>query len=292
MDNAMTYRKALAMLPKRPPDSHKGDFGRLLLICGSESFAGAAALSVEAALKSGVGIAELATVKAASAVACARNPEAVLLPFEANRQGGIPASALPRLQDAAKKATAVLIGCGLGQSAETKELLLSLLPRIEAPLILDADALNILSDNREVLKSCKGAKIITPHIGEFSRLCQKSRREISEDMQRLAGDFSREYNCVTVLKSHNTAVASPNGESFFHEGSNSVLSRGGSGDVLAGLISSLTAQHMNPFDAACAAVTLHFEAAKLAAEKYSVRGALPHEFVDELRTLFLKGEQN
>jgi len=283
----LTEKGACGLLKRRDAFSHKGSFGTLLAVLGSESFIGAASLAVEAALKSGVGIVTLASVKPAVAACAVRCPEATFMPFEADGEGHIPLLAAESIIKRAENASAVVIGCGLGRSENTSALVKQLLREIKVVKVVDADGLNAVCDKPELLKDC----IITPHAGEMARLCGCDIADIKADPAKAASDFAKRYQCVVVLKDADTVAASSDGKLFLNMGRNSGLARGGSGDVLAGITASFAAQGMQPFDCAMAAVTLHSIAAEHCAQKYSKRGMQPHEISDCLREIFLENER-
>jgi len=278
----LTEKGACNLLPRRSELAHKGSFGTLLVVAGCENFIGAAALSIEAALKSGVGIACLASVRQVVATCAARCPEATFLPFDPDEDGHIPLCAVDKIIERGKTASAMLIGCGLGRSDDTSKLVKKLLTETDMPKVVDADGLNAVVDCPGLLKNC----IITPHMGEMARLCGCDISDIKADAAKFALDFAQKHNCVVVLKDADTVAASPDGRLFLNIGRNPGLARGGSGDVLAGITASLLAQGMKPFECAMAAVTLHSLAAKRCAEKCSARGMLPHEISDCLRDIF------
>lgn len=282
----MTVEQACSLLPKRDDSGHKGSFGTLLAVAGSVFYTGAAALCCSAAAKSGVGITCLASVREACAVVGALCPEVTFLPFDADICGTLPESAAEGILERSQKATALLIGCGLGNTEQTSGLVKHILKEKRLPTVVDADGLNVVCDSIELLRGC----VITPHIGEMARLLHCESDTVEADPAAAALYFAKEYDCVVTLKGCDTIAASPDGTVFFNRGRNSALAKGGSGDVLAGVTASLLAQGMNPFDAAITAVTLHNEAGRRAAEKYSRRGALPHELADEIRAIFSENE--
>ncbi|MEG2204780.1 MAG: ADP/ATP-dependent (S)-NAD(P)H-hydrate dehydratase, partial [Oscillospiraceae bacterium] len=155
-------------------------------------------------------------------------------------------------------------------------------------LILDADALNALEGAPEWLTRAAMTPIITPHVGEMSRLTGRSVQEIKQHAPKLARDFAREYRCVVVLKDASTVIASPEGRMFYHPGGNAGLARGGSGDLLAGMVASFAAQGMEAATAAAAAVTLHGASAARCAGRRSMTGMLPHDLLEDLCTVFVE----
>lgn len=271
---------------RRPDDAHKGSCGTLLSVCGSYSMAGAAMLSGKAALRSGIGLLKCALPKSIYPIVAGNLWESVFLPLEETQSGVVSAGNLKLLQKEAQKADAVLIGCGLSVSADTKTLVRKLIKSCEKPMVLDADALNCISDMPAVLKEAAGEIIITPHPGEMGRLTGKTSAEVNADRENTALEFAKKTGAVTVLKGAGTIIASPGGKILKNMTGNSGMATGGSGDVLAGITASLLAQGAKPFDAAAAAVYLHGLAGDLAAEKLGKISMLPTDIIEFLPQSF------
>lgn len=284
------------LLP-RQATAHKGVFGTLTIIAGSTHYRGAAVLAAAGALRAGAGIVRLASTQQVCFSTTAQLPCCIFQPLRQNADGGIAADALP---DAlAPPATAILAGCGLGNTAETALLIADLLEHCPCPLVLDADALNAIAGHlptgqdgmlREAmlysLKNCLQPVIITPHIGEMARLCNILPEEVAEDMPGVAGQFAKDNNCVVVLKSHITLVATPEDEVFVNDSAgNPGLAKGGSGDVLAGIIASLFAQGYTPETAAGAGVWLHAASADIAVKTTGEYGLSPADLPAYLCTV-------
>ena len=312
--------------PARSPAGHKGDFGHVLSICGSERYQGAAVLAALGAVHSGAGMVTAAFPRAAYAPIAAKLTVTPLLPLPGNRQGTLRVSAIQELRTALPGKSAVLLGCGLGLNADTIALTELLLQEIEAPLVLDADALNAIAcingmppgespgsvppqeasdlplcginfgsahmDGRDILnnRGC-ACPILTPHMGEMSRLCGASVDELSQNPMGFARAFAKQYGVILVLKSAKTVVAGAGeNESWvcpFQP--NSGLAKAGSGDLLAGIIASLLAQGMPPYDAAVGGVYLHALAAARAAKRLSASGMTAPDCIDELKRLAIDG---
>jgi NAD(P)H-hydrate epimerase len=187
--------------------------------------------------------------------------------------------------------TALLLVCGLGNTPFTKSVCYELLQSYPAPLVLDADGINSLASHIDVLRTRKGHTVLTPHLGEMARLLKKDVAYVKANLLSVASRFASEYGVVLVLKSATTVIASPDGRVAVNITGNDGLSKGGSGDVLAGMIVSFCAQGLNPFDAACAGVWLHGRAGELTATQKSRRGMLPTDLVETLPSLFLEFEQ-
>lgn len=280
-------------LRPRPRDSHKGTFGAVLAVAGSASYRGAAALAVEGALRTGAGIVTLASVEPVLAAVSARLPECCLCPCEAGAEGGIAPENIPRIQR--QKATVLLLGPGLGytaqsaaRAAETRTLVQTLLPGFAGSAVLDADGLNAAADLLQAGKTLhpKGELILTPHPGEMVRLTGLSAAAIHADREGTALRFARAWNAVVVLKGAQTVIAAPDGRCAVNPTGNPGLSRGGSGDVLAGMTSALLACGLPAFEAAVCAVYLHGVAADRAAAVHGEAGMLPHDLFAALGTLF------
>ena len=277
----ITSKLAASLLPKRAEDSHKGTFGKALLIAGSQQFTGAANLAIGAALRSGAGLVFAAIPEAIHSPLAAAIPEAIWLVLPKESQSPFPA-------DFVRDKDAVLIGPGLGQSEATKAMVYDVLGEIRKgyptkPVVIDADALNILSRDADWQKSLPEIAILTPHEMEFSRLTGSDLEEIKQNRQELAVTYAKKWRATLILKGANSLVVSPDGECRVLEFANSVLAHGGSGDVLAGLIVGFLAQALPAFDAASLAVWLHAQAALLALRSLGHPAAtLPSDIIAHL----------
>lgn len=284
--NAADVKK---MLPKRKPVSNKGTYGHALCVCGSVKMTGAAYLAVSGALRTGAGLVTAAFPQSAYAALAPKFTEPLLLPLEANFEGTFAFNATAGIIGASERATAVLLGCGVGFNKDTVRLVSSLIKEIKKPIIIDADGINAISTNIDILKEAQAPIILTPHPGEMSRLCSKPVSEIVTNPIAFAHGFAKEYGVTVVLKTANTVVC--NGDSVYvNSTGNAGLARGGSGDLLAGMMVSLLAQGMSSFDAAVCAVYLHGLCADAVAEKTSMRGMLPTDVLNYLPELFSKFE--
>ncbi|MBR4858970.1 MAG: NAD(P)H-hydrate dehydratase [Clostridia bacterium] len=279
------------MLPKRKPVSNKGTYGHALCVCGSMRMTGAACLAVGGALRSGAGLVTAAFPQSAYAGIAPKITESLLLPLESNFEGTFAYSAMADIIEASKRANAVLIGCGLGFNKDTTTLVHNLIKEIKSPIILDADGINALSTNIDILKDAQAPVILTPHPGEMSRLCGKTVADIISNPIGTANDFAKKYGVTVVLKTANTVVCSKDSPTVYvNTTGNSGLAKGGSGDLLAGMTASFVAQGMEPHNAAVAAVYLHGLAADIVAERTSMRGMLPSDVLGFLPELFSKFE--
>ena len=270
-------------LPQRPEVSHKGTFGNALCILGSRNMPGAAKIASEGALRSGAGLVTLAFPDAAYNAIAPSIREQVMLPCPSGNEGTFSASAADTIIQKSKACTAALIGCGIGRNEETAALVKEIFGRIEIPLIADADALNCIGTSSDMIKNAKSSVIITPHPAEMSRLTGKSVSQITDGPCEAAADFARENGCTVILKGANTVVCNSRADRIYvNTSGNSGLAKGGSGDLLAGILVSLSAQGMEPFDAACAAVYIHGGCADEYAAYVSKAGMLPGDLISYL----------
>lgn len=268
------------ILPVRDSNSHKGSFGTLAAVTGSMCYQGASVLSTKSALYSGVGI------------VCSFIPKDIYIPFASKINGAViePMDCRNGIIDdsnlcsriRARKCTAVLCGSGLGISNGSLKAVSDVLS-LDLPVVLDGDALSIVSENLFPLKR-KATTILTPHLGEFSRLVSKSIDEICADKITLVQNFAKENDCIVVLKSFETVVASPD-RCFVINEPTSALSKGGSGDVLAGIMSSFLAQGIPAFDAAVSAVSVHNRCGHIVKEKFGEYSAQPDDYINALHSL-------
>ena len=265
---------------KRPKNSHKGTFGTAVMFCGSYGMAGAAILSARACLRSGVGIAKCVIPKGIYKILTCAVPEAVCViarqTLKVTFKGNID------LEKPLQKATSVLIGCGIGNSKSTRRLVKKLLLKTKVPTVVDADGINALVPNINILKKTNAPIILTPHPAEMSRLLGISIKKIEENRVKIATDFAREYHCFVVLKGANTIIASPDGQVFFNTCGNSGMATGGSGDVLAGIIVSYLAQRLDVLDAVKTAVYLHSATADKVAKIKGESALLPSDIIEAL----------
>jgi NAD(P)H-hydrate epimerase len=254
---------ALPKLAPRRPDSHKGDFGRAVLVGGSRGMTGAIALAGMAALRGGAGLVTLAVPEACLDVVAGHEPSYMTVPLPCGADGRLSAKAAHQVNDLAAKATAVAIGPGLGQSPALVELVSGWYSSLAAPLVVDADGLNALAQRQDALSSPGGPRILTPHPGEFARLVDKPLRSRG-DQESMAQKLAGEWQAVMVLKGHQTMIT--DGRQFSRNTTgNPGMATGGCGDVLTGVITALLCQGLPPFDAARLGVHVHGLAGDLAA---------------------------
>lgn len=243
-------------------------------------------MAAKGAVAMGAGLVTAAFPEGAYAAVASKLTEPLLLPLHENREGTFAQAALPELRAALSKASAVLIGCGLGVNEDTVFLVERILEEASCPVILDADGINIAAAHIDMLKNRKAPLLLTPHPGEMARLCGCTAAEIQADRTGAARRFAREYGVTLVLKGANTVIAGENAASLFvNRTGNPGMAQGGSGDLLAGMLASLAAQGMEPLRAAAAAVYLHGLAGDVAAKHYSMCGMTPSLMAEELAVL-------
>lgn len=276
-----------SLLPRRPRDGHKGTFGKVMLAVGSSNYIGAAALAGESACRSGAGLVTIATTVRNIGVVAGRLREPTWLPL-ADAQGAIDESASEPLAEAARGYQALLIGCGLGLHESTRAFVWRLLQAAALPpLIIDADALNALSERSEWWRALPDDTIITPHSGEMARLTGLPMQEIQSDRWRVARRYAEDWGLFVVLKGAHTLIAAPNGRVSVIPFKTDALATAGTGDVLAGLIAGLRAQGASAYDSARLGAYVHGLAGVIAAERVkSSRSVIAGDLLDALGRAF------
>lgn len=245
------------LLPKRENDASKFDCGRALLVCGSERYIGAPFFAAQAAVNSGCGLCYLSVPDKILPILGAKLNEPIFL---------------PRNEIECVKYDAILIGPGLSRDEKAEKLTIDVVREAYVPTVVDADSLYFVSQNKNLLKAANGIRILTPHEGEFKRLNPDFTHDKREEY---ASEFAKENNCILVLKGANTLVCDTNGTIYVNTTGNPGMAKGGSGDVLAGVIVSLIAQGVSPIDAAKAGVFIHGMAGDMARDEFGVLGMTP-----------------
>ena len=276
----LTEAEVRALVPRLAPDAHKGAAGRVLVVAGSPGKTGAAHLTIAGALRGGAGLVTLASRPEVLPVALAGRPEAMSLALPGDGPLALPD--LDPLVEAALAADALVMGPGIPRGPGTARFLRQLAGRARVPCVLDADALNALADEPDLLASWPVPAVLTPHPGEMGRLAQLSIGEVQRDRVGVAREKANAWGCVVVLKGARTVVADPAEPAAVIPTGNPGMATGGTGDVLAGLCGALLAGGMAPFAAARAAAWIHGRAGDLAARRHGQRGMLAGDLAEEL----------
>lgn len=268
------------ILPRRKEDADKNAFGRVLCVCGSAGYTGAAYFAAQGAVRMGSGVVTLATPEKAWPVLAVKLNEPVVRPMPCGTDGMLSREALPVLTALAARADAVLIGCGLGRSDAVMEIVCALLQSAKCPVVLDADGINALCAHKDVLQQTAQPVVLTPHAAEFERLSG-----IKQPDTESLSVFAQENRCILLYKGHRTRIFAPDGTMYRNHSGNPGMAKGGSGDVLAGMLVSLCGQGILPVQAACAAAWLHGRAGDLAANRLSEYGMTPGDMLQYLPEL-------
>jgi len=270
-----------ALLSRANARLSKKDFGHALIIAGSPSMLGAAALSSLAAMRSGAGLVTAAVPQSCNLALQEKITNVVMtMPLADTAKGIFSSKAFDQLKKQWDSFDAVAIGPGIGRGRTTQELACKVIKECPKPLVVDADALFALSTQVEILKKAKGVRVLTPHPGEMSRLVGKPIHEIEADRKNFALKFAQENNCVLLLKGHRTIVASFAGKVYVNHTGNVGMATAGSGDVLTGIITAFLGQGMCAFDAAKYGAFYHGKAGDAAAKVHGKLGLIAQDMLE------------
>lgn len=269
------------MLPPRDWDTHKNSLGHMLLIAGSAGMTGAAYLAAKAGLRSGAGLVTACLPRQLAGRFDAVLPE-VITRGVAGEHGTISSSAWPEIEKLMPGKKAVVFGPGLGTQPDIKEILQKLFQHAGIPLVIDADGLNVLAQDRDILKQAQSQVILTPHPGEMARLLGVSTAEVMANRVEKAQEAAAAFQAIVVLKGASTVTATPQGSVYINSTGNPALATAGTGDVLAGTIGGFLAQGMSPAEAAFLGVYIHGLAGDLAAKNKGVRGVIASDVLELL----------
>ena len=275
----LNHDTVLSILPDRDPWGHKGSFGKVLLLCGSRGYTGAAYLASMGALRSGAGLVFLGVPVSIYEIEAIKLNEPVVFPLP-DADGMLSEQAIPLILERLPQMDAVLVGCGLGLSEETGAVVRAVLEHATCPVIVDADGITLLKAHKDILRGRKYPTILTPHDGEFLRFggC------IDDDRMQSCARFSKEWNCIVLLKGHRTCIS--DGQAHYRNTTgNPGMATGGSGDVLAGIITALLGQGIAPLEAAACGAWLHGAAGDLCAAQLGQYGMLPTDMLQVLPRL-------
>ena len=275
----LNHEQVLSCLPDRADDAHKGDFGKLLLLCGSRGYTGAAALAAMGALRCGAGLVFLGVPESIYAIEAVKLTEPIVFPLP-DEGGMLSLKALPEILKRLPQMDAILAGCGLGQSEGTMAAVRTVLENAQCPVVVDADGINVLSRHMDILRERHYPTILTPHGGEFARLGG----DASGDRVAAAESFAQKYGCILLLKGHQTVITDGI-NSYVNQTGNPGMAVGGSGDVLAGIITAIVGQGVQPLTAAACGAWLHGAAGDLCAAELGQYAMLPTDMLEVLPRL-------
>jgi len=266
-----------ACFPPRKRNSHKGDYGKVLILAGGRGYTGAPALAAEAALRCGSGLVFLGVPETVYVQACVMVREAVVFPLPADEDGYFSSQAIPRISQYLESCDAVLFGPGCGRSSGVKEIAQYLLKNSEIPIVFDADAISVFQSTPNELRAASAPLVITPHDGEFSRVFTGQKNTRRKD----ALQFALQHQCVVLRKGCNTLITDGN-TIYTNITGNPGMATGGSGDVLSGILVSLAARGIPLLTASAAAAKLHGLCGDLATAKTGEYALLPRDIINEL----------
>ena len=268
---------------KRDSVSHKGTYGTVLVIGGSYEMPNAPYFASQGAVNSGAGLVKVAFPSVMYCAIAPKTYEQTLVSLESNKSGRISQNAIRRLEKELKKCSCVLVGCGMGRDEDTKAITKFVIENSEVPIILDADGINCIKDNIDIIDTAKAPVILTPHPKEMSRLAGISVEEIQENRGAVVGSFTKAHKSVLVLKGASTLVGCTEYDDMYVNSSgNPGMATGGSGDVLGGIIASFISQGVDVFKSAIAGVYIHGLTGDAVTEKYSMMGNTPSLMLQEL----------
>ncbi len=285
--------EAAAMLPRRAPDSHKGDFGKLFVLAGSEGYTGAAAMTAEAGLRSGTGLVILGCPSGLNDILEQMLMEVITKPLpQVKKRRCLALRGLGEVREMVRWGDAVAVGPGIGTYHETRDLIFRLISKLDKPAVFDADALNILAKNMDYLKGHSAPLVISPHPGEMSRLTGKTIEQIEKNRIDIALEFADEFNLVCILKGAPSVIAAPSGQAWINPTGNEGMATAGSGDVLTGLIGGFLAQGLMDIDAAVLGCYVHGKAGDLAMENFGSRGMIAGDILQMVPEALARLEGN
>ncbi len=271
--------QVLTYFPRRKRTAHKGDFGKLLLLCGSRGYTGAAALASMGALRCGAGLVYLGVPESIYAIEAVKLTEPVVFPLP-EREGKLSEAVVPEILGHINGKDAVLLGPGMGQSEGVFQAVKLILEQFPGPVVLDADGINVLAGHKDILRGRTAPTILTPHPGEFSRLGG----DLTQGRKQAAEAMARDLGCILLLKGHETVITDGK-TTYINPTGNPGMAVGGSGDVLAGVITALLGQGLEPLTAAACGAWLHGAAGDLCARELGEYGMLPTDLVAALPRL-------
>ena len=275
----LSHSEVLDILPDRDSDAHKGNFGRILLLCGSRGYTGAAALAAMGALRCGAGLVYLGVPESIYAIEAVKLTEPIVFPLP-DEDGMLSAQAMNKITQMLPNMDSVLIGPGLGQSQGTFTALKAILQQFFGPVVIDADGINVLAGHIDLLRGRTAPTILTPHIGEFTRI----NGQVCKDRVAEAKEFAANNQVILLLKGHRTVITD-GADCYINHTGNPGMAVGGSGDVLAGMITALLGQGIAPLQAAACGAWLHGAAGDICEKEIGQYGMLPSDMLQVLPRL-------
>jgi NAD(P)H-hydrate epimerase len=275
----LEHGDVLSLLPERELNIHKGNCGKILLLCGSRGFTGAAALAAMGALRSGAGLVYLGVPESIYAIEAVKLLEPVVFPLP-DENGMLSKAAVARILESLSDMDAVLVGPGLGKSQGTRAVVETVLERFKGPVVVDADGINVLARHTDILRGRHAPTILTPHEGEFCRLGGDLTAGRVDGACALASDLG----VIVLLKGHETVIT--DGKTvYLNPTGNPGMAVGGSGDVLAGMVTALLGQRIEPLQASACAAWIHGRAGDLCAQNFGQYGMLPSDMLEVIPRL-------
>ena len=275
----LDHEDILEILPDRLPETHKSNYGKILLLCGSLGYTGAAALAAMGALRVGAGLVYLGVPECIYAIEAAKLLEPVILPLP-DKDGMLSEEALPIIEKKLSHMDAILIGPGLGVSEATRKIVIWLLRNFAGPIVIDADGINVLAGHIDILRERTYPTVLTPHEGEFCRFTGKE----CNIRVTAATEAAKDTSSIIVLKGHNTVITDGD-TTYINPTGNPGMAVGGSGDVLAGMITGLIGQGISPLQAAAAGAWIHGAAGDICAEELGMYSMLPSDMLGVISRL-------
>lgn len=284
IDEKYVYSK----LRPRNKYSNKGDNGKLICVCGSLGMTGAAKLVTQSAYKSGAGYVYLACPESVVGIMSTCLTEQIIVPLNETEIGSISSESAPHLVKFMKSMTACVVGPGMRMVEDTVEIVREIVKNTYCPIIIDADGINAVASDIDILWTRKSDIVLTPHPGEMARLIGKSSKYVNENRVEVAREFSEKYRVFVVLKGRNTVISSPSGNVYVNFTGNAGMAKAGSGDILAGMIGSLAAQNYGVLQASILGTFLHGSAADYTADRLSLHSMTASDVLDDYHVVFKK----
>ena len=277
--NALCDEEARKLLPNRYPYSNKGTYGKVFVMAGCADMPGAAVLACMAAYRVGSGLVNACVTRDVAGV-IHQNALEVVTQVLPDKGGYLCQKSGDLLKELLYKAASIVLGPGLGRNRDVTDFVRDMIASVEAPIVIDADGLNAVADDLNVLHTLRAPGIITPHMGEMGRLLRLPLSDIAKNPIQYAKDFAKEYEVIVVLKDARTIVVAPSGDVYVNISGNSALAKAGSGDVLAGMVAGLLAQGLDGFTAAILGVYLHGRCGEAASAEFSLYGVNARDIIE------------